>query len=584
MGFFKRLGQSFGVVAPDVAQAKVDTSSLEEQRQQGNDAYRQWLEQAAQYGYQAPQINAAHSAYAGDVTMRDPGPVERYSASTVAAPDAVQVGLPQMAQGVQARDVSVPGASAATIGGATIDTAPSNQIRGQQVGNLSALSDAAAGRGPSAADALFANKLGDVTTTQMGAVGQARGTDRAAQRREAMLQIGRQGMEAANSAAALKAQEQQAARGQLTGALSDVRGTDVGLAAQQAGLTQEANLTNAGRETDVSKYNAGMAATVGAANADRSLGAQQFTAGAQNARDIEGAQLRERAGEVNAGNQLAAGTTNAGLLTGAAAANAGARNARDEYVTTTGAAIDTGNRNRAQTNNDTNAQFTQGANTANQTAAIQGQQITQQGQQNLRSSALQASGQAIQSASNAVNAQTQVATTNANNTNTANNQGLDRLSQTVTAGLKGASSSGAKNVASSGAGGGASGAGASGGGAATSDVGAVALAQTQAPSTPPPATPAPRGANIATDPNSGDNWAKSTSDAISRMPADQQAAAYAAAGQQAAAHNATWPPPPAATGAAGYNAMMAGYGPQPPANDYDSYLQSLAPLQRRAVV
>ena len=161
---------------------------------------------------------------------------------------------------VQAAQVAaVAPAVASQAQAAQINTAASDQLRAKQVSAVQGLEDDVAGRGgPSPAELMRAKAAEETAKKAMGmAAARARGGN-----------IGLALMDAANTAAdadarsaqdmaILRAQERDTARGRLIQALEGTRGQDVNLATTQAGLSNQANLTNAQLGTQTSLANLG---------------------------------------------------------------------------------------------------------------------------------------------------------------------------------------------------------------------------------------------------------------------------------------------------------------------------------------
>lgn len=187
----------------------------------------------------APQIRDINLGDAAQTTAAGPVPVERFNGAAIA-------------------ETSVDPAAQAVFGGvgrSSFDTSGSDEIRADQLGDLQALRDAAAGRGPSASQDEYALALDKVVNEQMGAVNMARGADKAFAKQELVQNIGRQGMLAAHDAAALKAKEMQAATGLLGQQSTAVRGADVDVAGRIASLDQQANELDAQLRTAVAQGN-----------------------------------------------------------------------------------------------------------------------------------------------------------------------------------------------------------------------------------------------------------------------------------------------------------------------------------------
>ncbi len=133
---------------------------------------------------------------------------------------------------------------AAQMSAAQIATAPQNQFRQQQMNLAQMLGSAAAGQGPSAAQAQLKlatdRNMGQALALALG----ARGGNQAGALKQAQMQRALIGQEAASQSSALRAQEQQAAQASLGQLLSAGRGADIGLASDQAGLQQQAGMAN----------------------------------------------------------------------------------------------------------------------------------------------------------------------------------------------------------------------------------------------------------------------------------------------------------------------------------------------------
>lgn len=249
--------------------------------------------------------------------------VERVEAQQVQAPDIAPVERVQSREVEAARLGPVADAVAGQVAGARIDQGASDQVRAQQQ-QLGAMTLAAArGEGPSVAEGLYRARAADAERTALGIAAQARGSDRTYARLAAMREIADQQRRAALDAANIRTQEMLQARGQAGAILSDTRGTDATLAAQQANLTQGAQTTNAQLNTETSL--AGAAARnrqteVGAqlqqeaatGNANRDVAVQTTNTAAANAQAIERSRQALAAQTTNAGNALAAQQTNAG--------------------------------------------------------------------------------------------------------------------------------------------------------------------------------------------------------------------------------------------------------------------------------
>lgn len=135
----------------------------------------------------------------------------------------------QMGLAGSLRDAMAAGPSATP----TLDQARQLEARGRQLGAISQLEDAAAGRVPSVAEMQGTRQIGNLQSNIMGnAAAQARGGNTALALRSALSASGRLGGDAVANAAMQRAQEQAMARGQLVGALENLRGADIGVAGQ----------------------------------------------------------------------------------------------------------------------------------------------------------------------------------------------------------------------------------------------------------------------------------------------------------------------------------------------------------------
>jgi len=145
---------------------------------------------------------------------------------------------------------------AATVGDPTIDSANADAIRLEQTKNLAAITGAATGATPSVAGLRGRAEADDLTRDTMGAIGQARGLDRAGARREGLLNLADARIRLGQRTAAEEAAERMGYRAQLTGALTGVRGEDTALATRRAELGLAADTTNVGAVNAASQFGA----------------------------------------------------------------------------------------------------------------------------------------------------------------------------------------------------------------------------------------------------------------------------------------------------------------------------------------
>lgn len=123
---------------------------------------------------------------------------------------------------------------AGTLG--AVDLSGADRLSGAQDTDLSRLNDAAAGRGPSAAQAQYAAAQAQAKQQALSIANTSRGAGRGAARLQALSNFGGTAGVQAQQSAALRAQEMQSAQQAYTGALAGVRGQDTALATSGAQL------------------------------------------------------------------------------------------------------------------------------------------------------------------------------------------------------------------------------------------------------------------------------------------------------------------------------------------------------------
>lgn len=138
--------------------------------------------------------------------------------------------------------------AAGTLG--PVDLSGADRLSGAQDTDLSRLNDAAAGKGPSAAQAQYASALSQQKQQALAIANTSRGGGRGAARLQALSNFGGMAGQQAQQSAALRAQEMQSAQQAYTGALAGVRGQDTALATTgaQLNLQRDTNQENANRE------------------------------------------------------------------------------------------------------------------------------------------------------------------------------------------------------------------------------------------------------------------------------------------------------------------------------------------------
>lgn len=138
-----------------------------------------------------------------------------------AANAATQQGLAAWGSGQASGDSQLQGAAAQGAAGADVGSA------GYQNQALGMFADAAAGRGPSAAQAMLRQATANNVATQRALAAGARGGGAAAAMRQANQAGVQLGLQSQAQAAALRAQEQQAGMAGLAGAAAQARAGDI---------------------------------------------------------------------------------------------------------------------------------------------------------------------------------------------------------------------------------------------------------------------------------------------------------------------------------------------------------------------
>lgn len=233
---------------------------------------QRYFDQATDLGIQADQFVANQALQAPTPYALDPNDdggiaARAREAGTMGNQLAARASMPQAADALINQASGGAGAAlraAGTLGGPGSFQGQSQaalQGMGDQVGQFQRdtgmLRDAAAGRGPSAATSLMEAGLDKNARNMQALAASTRGGNMASAIRSA-TQAGRDaGLQNINQAAALRANEQLGAMGQLTGANAAISGAQ----AQQAGAINQAGLSETQRQA------AAAAAATGAANA-----------------------------------------------------------------------------------------------------------------------------------------------------------------------------------------------------------------------------------------------------------------------------------------------------------------------------
>lgn len=128
---------------------------------------------------------------------------------------------------------------------ARINMGPQAQFRQGQMGLVNALTAQANGQGPSLAQGQL-QQATDRNLSQAMALGQSQAGGQASGlgQRQVMQQQAGYAQQAASDSGLMRMQEQMQARNQLAQVLAGARGQDIGLATEQAGFSQGANMAN----------------------------------------------------------------------------------------------------------------------------------------------------------------------------------------------------------------------------------------------------------------------------------------------------------------------------------------------------
>jgi len=249
-GFIKGIagaaGDFLGIGGGGSASAYDAQANLDESKGMAQNVYGQALSQAERI-----RANGA--------------PAAQIREQTIAAPDAIR-----------AQQIATPG----TLQGAAADELRSRQLeQAQRIAN-----------GPSSAAAQMRAAQSGIARQQLGIAARARGADRGSARRDAMLAMGNQGIQAAETTSALAAQEDVARQQAAAGAMGNVRAGDVatGQALTQLGATNMQGDLAAQTETGRQRLTAAQAnqqANLGAQTNTAQLGLEAWkaTTGAENA-------------------------------------------------------------------------------------------------------------------------------------------------------------------------------------------------------------------------------------------------------------------------------------------------------------
>lgn len=303
-----------------------------------------------------------------------------------------QIRAPTIGDAAQTGQIAVEGSK---IG------AGADALRAQQIASANSIANA-----PSAAASQFQAAQSQVVSDQLAMAAQARGSERAGARREAIIAAGQQGAQAGLSAAALSAQEEQAKRTAAAAALSGIRSQDVTTATAQAQLdSQRSQLQaqlnaaiaqgNTAAINDIQKQQAQLELSAKQSSVQASLAQQSTMAGAEEQRAAmaqqsamanaaaanksaaDYASAYNTAAQQTAQNVTAVREQNAAAQTKAAADYAAAMNTSANQFATNATQTNLANVQTAQQQAQTNAARTLAADTTNANNALQANAASQ---------------------------------------------------------------------------------------------------------------------------------------------------------------------------------------------------------------
>jgi hypothetical protein len=258
----------------------------------------------------APQVIAPKVEGPERTTAHDAGPVERVTAERVQGRDVAVPTLGEAAR-AYATEMSPAALARATTVGQAQDTSGSGEL----------LEGAARGNAPSKAEALLRSGQDAAAKKAMSIAMGARGVDRSAARRAAVLNAGSEGAELANKAAALRADEMATARGQFA------QHSQAAQSLKQQALNLQGQIDAARAQGDQAAVNA-----LTMRQAEMYQRAAEFNAAATNARDVDRATLEAGIHTGNANREVGVAEGNAGRGLTAGLAGAAAANARAESL------------------------------------------------------------------------------------------------------------------------------------------------------------------------------------------------------------------------------------------------------------
>lgn len=276
------------------------------------------------------------------VDTHDAGAIREAAAERVGAPrEVVAPWLPDAQKIEAAKAGAIREADGATVGPAA--RTDQTQVKTTDTRSLSGdlLAKQAMGEGPSKAEAVLNSGLDKIAQKQLSMAAAAKGSERRGARRGAMLAIGAQGADAAQQAAALKADEMQKATGALASVETHAQDLKQGANNMQAQIEAAAargdmeavnRLKSQQAELDAraSEVNAQAQNTRAEQDTTREQRAGELTAAAGDQRALDRSQQNLKVQEGNAQRDLSARESDAGRGTEISLANARAANSRAE--------------------------------------------------------------------------------------------------------------------------------------------------------------------------------------------------------------------------------------------------------------
>lgn len=336
-----------------LAQAVKDAQAL---RDQYNVPYTPIASPVAQASLVGPVERAAGG---GTITAREVAAANAGSYQAAVGPGAIQAGiatagmatpaqiastvLAQRQAEIQAERVAAAQADRTVLGPTAladrtaiapvtladqtaIDRGDSDEIRRLQLGSIQGLQGAIDGTDPSVAAIMLRQATDRNAANQFALAASASGQNSGNALRQAQINAAELNQQAIGQQALLRAQEIATARGQMVGALQGTRESDIGLAGQQANLTQQIKLANAGFTNTQNMTQAQLDQAIQLANAGFKNTATTTQAQLDAAQKALNVSQMNAVNTANADRGLAASTTNAQLAQQVELANAGAQN------------------------------------------------------------------------------------------------------------------------------------------------------------------------------------------------------------------------------------------------------------------